>query len=115
MLYEYRCGECGVFEARASVSDAALPHTCSCGIPAKRQFSVTHLQVRQFRWSDIAPTGDDGHPMTMKEATKSGRIESLDTLPSRDAEREAKEQSVAQAKAKRDAWREVSAKRRIVV
>ncbi len=53
--------------------------------------------------------------MTRKEAVKAGVIESRDTLPSRDAERDETETKVAMAQAKRDAWREVSADRRIVI
>ena len=114
-LYEFQCEDCGVFEARASVSDASLPRTCSCGREAKRQFSSINLKVRQLGWTDIAPMDEYGKPMTMKEAAKAGLVESRDTLPSRDAEREEQATTVAKAQAKRDAWREVSADRRIVI
>ena len=105
-----------MFEALASVSDALASRTCSCGNEAERQFSNFALKahaIDRSDWSLIAPLNDEGKPMTMKEAAKV--VETRDVLPSRDAEREQKSKAVAMDRAKREAWREMSAERRIVV
>ena len=122
-LYEWRCEVCGVFEALAPVSDAMSPRICSCGVEAKRVYSTFALKtylLDRADWSMIAPLDEEGKPMTMKEAAKAGAGQSYSPD---EAAREAAHQSVQEERlkenrmeqAKREAWREVSAKNRIVV
>lgn len=110
-----------MFEALAPVSEMLTPRTCSCGLKAKRVYSTFALKLYPLdraEWSLIAPLNDEGKPMTMKESAKV-----VDSYNPGEAAREAAHQSVQEGRltenrmeqAKREAWREVSAKNRIVV
>lgn len=49
-LYEYRCGDCGVFEAWRSLSELDLPFHCpTCNLPGKRIFSPPAVLCGSFR------------------------------------------------------------------
>lgn len=120
MLLEYRCG-CGESFERIVARGNLAPQRCSCGEMATRQFSP--FNQRQFKvdrsnWALVAPTGADGKPMTMKEASKV-----VDISTPGEADREQRRQRAAlkekQALWKKEAadaaWRELSARNRITV
>lgn len=44
-LYEYECGECGVFTALRKMSESSQPVMCSCGCLGERIISAPHLAV----------------------------------------------------------------------
>jgi putative FmdB family regulatory protein len=45
-LYEFRCDECGVFDAWRSISERSTPAPCpGCKTPARRVFSAPALQL----------------------------------------------------------------------
>ena len=120
-LYEWSCETCGVFEALAPVSKVPSSRICSCGAEAKRVYSTFAMKVYRLdraEWKHIAPLGEDGKPMTMKEAASSVTSYSPD-----EAAREAAHQGLQadrllrnrKEQAKREAWREHSARNRITV
>ena len=95
----------------------------SCGHVAKRVWSTFSLKSYahdRSSWELLAPLNEDGKPMTMAEAAKSGLI---DTYRPGEREREQAHSKNQEERlrhnrmqeAKRDAWKELSAKRRIEV
>lgn len=120
MLIDYRCAEGHVEERLVSRSNIPT-HTCSCGKPAKRVFSTfSHRKWALDRsdWALVAPLNEEGRPLTMREAAKVTDAYSASEgdrerrrLQGQESERERK----ALDEAKREAWNQVSAQRRITV
>lgn len=121
MLLDFRCGDCGETFERLVPRGDSTPRACECGGTAKRVYGVFNQKqyvVDRSTWELVAPLHEDGRPMTMKEASK--HVDHFN--PSEQARevarlRQQQEEHDAQAleTAKREAWAELSAKRRIVV
>ena len=120
-LYEFRCEDGHVEEHIAPLGTESRRN--SCGHEAKRVWSVFALKTYQHdrsSWELVAPLNADGKPMTMTEAAKSGLIDSYrpgerERAVAHDRNQQERLQRNRMEEAKRDAWREVSARRRIEV
>lgn len=121
MLVDYRCRE-GHVEEHLVPRGQASPRTCiRCGADSTRMYSgfaIKQWKVDRSNFADVAPLGADGKPMTLKEASKVGdrytpgeADRERSRLRAQDAEREA---GLLEA-AKREAWNEISGRRRITV
>lgn len=120
-LRDYRCASCGeTFEALAKTLDS---RTCPCGgtaVPVLSRFAIKTYQVDRSNFAVIAPVGADGKPLTYTEATRSAgtgtytRAEA-DRVEAHDREIVAQDEKNRQERAKREAWRIVSAKTRTVI
>ena len=123
-MRDYRCDGCGArFEALSRARTLVASPCPACGHEATPVLSVFGLKVYQVDRSNfalIAPAGADGKPMTLTEAQRSAATGSYrrgdhDRMLQHDAERNRQRVEVNRERAKRDAWREVSARTRTVI
>ena len=119
-IYEYRCPVCHeVSEERRSFEEIDTPGSCARdGLGTVRIFSTFSQKVYNISWSDVAPVDEHGHPMSTMEATKAGLVDSYipgqtERVAAEKAVQEKRTTELRMERAKRDAWKQVSAKRRI--
>lgn len=69
-IYEYRCNDCGEFEAMRSLSDYNTPIDCpECGIEAPKIFSPPNINLNSGSLSAIA-RGNSSEPRLVKREAK---------------------------------------------
>lgn len=120
-LYEFSCEQGHLEEHIAPVGTAS--RECSCGGTAKRvwsTFALKSYKTDRADWEMVAPLNADGKPMTLVEAQRSGLLDSYSPSEKLREQRHQVDQQqrrdhALMEAAKRDAWREVSRKNRIVV
>ena len=120
-LYEFRCKEGHTEEHLAPVGTDVYRN--SCGHRGKRvwsTFSLKSYQHDRSSWELVAPLNAEGKPMTMKEAAKAGLIDRYSPGESERAQRHERDQQERltqhrMEQAKREAWKQVSARNRIEV
>ncbi len=123
-LRDYRCTGCGaVFELLSRSQKPAEARCPACGFEGRQVFSTFGLKIYKIDRSNfalIAPLGPDGKPQTLVEAQRRKDVDAYrpgehERMLVHEAETNAHRERVLKERAKREAWREVSAKTRTVV
>lgn len=119
--YDYSCGTHEWEEQRARLERTA-PATCpTCGDAGVFVFHPsTDLMVPQSfrtRWSDVAPSDADGHPMTYMETVRSGKFDRYRREDREEAERDeaahaARMEPIIRKRAKDEAFNKIRAAER---
>ena len=69
-LYEYRCGDCGEFEALRSLSEYNTPINCpQCDTVASKIFSAPNINLNSGSLSAIAKS-NNGEPRLVQKKQK---------------------------------------------
>lgn len=123
-MRDYRCGTCGnAFEALSHSRVLTASPCTSCGAEARPVLSTFGLKVYQVDRSNfalIAPLDEEGKPQTLVEAQRRGdmgayRPGERQRMLNHDAETHKHQVEVNRERAKREAWREISARTRTVI
>ena len=123
-MRDYRCVVCDCAFEALSHSRALVVRPCiECGgvaHPTLSAFSLKVWKVDRSNFAAIAPQDANGKPMTLVETQRSKNVDAYrpgeqHRMLVHEAEAEERRHVVISEQAKREAWREVSAKTRTVI
>ena len=125
-LFVYSCRSCGeAFEQRSTIAKRAAG-TCTCGGVGEQVFTpnlnfhiaMNQHPVTQVSWEQVAPLDENDRPLGRREARKVVEPYDPGLIEQERAHHAAERPRLTRnrmERAKRDAWREISRKRRIEV
>ena len=123
-MRDYCCETCGRrWEALSRTRTLVSAGCVACGgegVPSLSVFSLKVWKVDRSNFAAIAPQDANGKPMTLVETQRSKNVDAYrpgeqHRMLVHEAEAEERRHVVISEQAKREAWREVSAKTRTVI